>query len=141
MEKRLENQPIESNLEVKQFQSLFYYIQLQDASNLTIEQFISLPLIIDFTRALGIYISEGQIQELYDEQCFKKNILDPNQIKIDFHETTRIFYNHFANNTDQMSIDDIVKSVFDEYKVSMNAKINIQSLAQTLMTNGEKMTI
>ncbi|CAF2093049.1 unnamed protein product [Rotaria magnacalcarata] len=141
MEKRLENQPIESSLEVKQFQSLFYYIQLQDASNLTIEQFISLPLIIDFTRALGIYISEGQIQELYDEQCFKKNILDPNQIKIDFHETTRIFYNHFANNTDQMSIDDIVKSVFDEYKVSMNAKINIQSLAQTLMTNGEKMTI
>ncbi|CAF3415987.1 unnamed protein product [Rotaria socialis] len=141
MEKRLENQPIESNLEVKQFQSLFYYIQLQDASNLTIEQFISLPLIIDFTRALGIYISEGQIQELYDEQCFKKNILDPNQIKINFHETIRIFYNHFANNTDQMSIDDIVKSVFDEYKLSINEKINIQSLAQTLMTNGEKMTI
>ncbi|CAF2700410.1 unnamed protein product [Rotaria sp. Silwood2] len=65
-----------------------------------------------FIRTLGIYISERQIQELYDEQCFKKNILDPYKIKIDFYETIRIYYNHFANNTLQTSIHDILKSVF-----------------------------
>ncbi|CAF0838357.1 unnamed protein product [Rotaria sordida] len=141
MEKSLENKTLESNLELKQFQSLFYYIQLQDASNLTIEQVISLPLITDFIRALGIYISERQIQELYDEQCFKKNILDPYKIKIDFYETIRIYYNHFANNTLQTSIYNILKSVFDVYKSSKNSKINIHSLIQTLMTDGEKMTL
>ncbi|CAF4707320.1 unnamed protein product [Rotaria sp. Silwood1] len=141
MEKYLENKTLESNLELQQFESLFYHIQLQDASNLKIEQVISLPLITDFIRALGIYISERQIQELYDEQCFKKNILDPYKIKIDFYETIRIYYNHFANNTLQISIHDTLKSVFDQYKSSKNSKINIHSLIQTLMTDGEKMTL
>lgn len=133
MEKRLENQTLEINRDLQRFQSLFYYIQLQDASNLKIEDSISLPLIIDFTRALGIYISERQIQELYDEQCFKKNILDPDKIKIDFNETIQIFNNHFANNTDQMSPYDTLKSVFDEYKSSINSKINIHTLAHCLV--------
>ncbi|CAF2522424.1 unnamed protein product [Rotaria sp. Silwood2] len=133
MEKHLENKTLESNLELQKFESLFYYIQLQDASNLKIEQVISLPLITDFIRTLGIYISERQIQELYDEQCFKKNILDPYKIKIDFYETIRIYYNHFANNTLQTSIHDILKSVFNEYKLSKNSKINIHSLIQTLV--------
>ena len=35
MEKRLENQVLESNI---QLESLFYYIQLQDPSNLSIEK-------------------------------------------------------------------------------------------------------
>ena len=72
MEKRLENKMLESNEQIKDFESLFYYIQLQDPTNLVIEQTISLPLITDFVRALGIYISERQIHELYEEQCFKK---------------------------------------------------------------------
>jgi hypothetical protein len=133
MEKRLENKILESNTEIKELESLFYYIQLQDPSNLTIEQVISLPLMTDFARACGIYISERQIQELYDEQCFKKNILDPQKIKIDFDEAIRIYYNHFANNTSQTSINDLLKSVFDEYKSSVTSKINIHSLIQTLV--------
>ena len=133
MEKCSENETREWNPELKQFKSLFYYIQLQDVSNLTIEQFISLPLITDFTRALGTYISERQIQELYDEQCFKKNILDPHKIKIDFHETIQIYYNHFATHTLQMSINDLLTSVFDEYKSRVTSKINIHSLIQTLV--------
>jgi len=134
MEKRLENKIIETNEQIKQFESLFYYIQLQDPSNLTIEQVISLPLITDFARALGIHISERQIHELYDEQCFKKNILDPQKIKIDFDEVIRIYYNHFANNTSQISVNDILKSVFDEYKSPVTSKINIHSLIQTLVS-------
>jgi hypothetical protein len=133
-EKRLENQTIESNIQLKQLESLFYYIQLQDASNLTIEQVIALPLITDFARALGIYISERQIQELYDEQCFKKNILEPHKIKIDFYETIRIYYNHFANNIHQTSITEILTSVFNEYKSSITSKIDIHMLLQNLVS-------
>ncbi|CAF1384387.1 unnamed protein product [Adineta steineri] len=141
MEKRIENSTIEINMKLKQLESLFYYIQLQDASNLKIEQVISLPLITDFTRALGNYISERQIQELYDEQCFKKHVLDPYKIKINFDETIQIYYNHFANNTNQTSTNDILQSIFNEFKSSKNLKINIHSLIQNLMTDGEKMTL
>jgi hypothetical protein len=134
MEKRLENQMVEMNEEIKQLESLFYFIQLQDPSNLIIEEMISLPLMTDFARARGIYISERQIQELYDEQCFKKNILDPKMIKIDFHEAIRIYYNHFANNTSQTSVTDILKSVFDQYQSPTTSTINIHSLVQTLVS-------
>ena len=88
----------------------------------------------DFARALGIYISERQIQELYDEQCFKKSIPDPEKIKIDFYEAVRIYYNHFASSNNQISISNILKSVFDEYKSSVTSKINIQSLVHTLVS-------
>jgi hypothetical protein len=132
MEKRLENKIMEPNV---QLESLFYYIQLQDPSNLTIEQVISLPLMTDFARALGIYISERQIHELYDEQCFKKNILDPQKIKIDFDEAVRIYYNHFAHHTTQTTIDDVLQSVFDQYKSS---KINLHSLIQTLVSVNDR---
>jgi hypothetical protein len=135
MEKRLENKILESNEQIKQLESLFYYIQLQDPDNLIIEEVISLPLISDFARALGIYISERQIQELYDEQCFKKNILDPQKIKLDFPETIQIYYNHFAENNTQISVNDILKSVFDQYKSSINSKINLRSLIQTLVSD------
>lgn len=134
MEKHIENKSIESNSKLEDFQSLFYYIQLQDASNLTIEKYIPLPLITDFIRALGIYVSERQIQELYEEECFKRNTLDPHSIKIDFHETMQIYYNHFANNPLQTSLDDILTSVFDEYKSSTTLKINIHSLIQSLVS-------
>jgi len=134
MEKRLENQIVEMNDEIKQLESLFYFIQLQDPGNLIIEEMISLPLMTDFARARGIYISERQIQELYDEQCFKKNILDPQMIKIDFHEAIRIYYNHFANNTSQISVTDILKSVFDQYHSPTTSTINIHSLVQTLVS-------
>ncbi|CAF4275622.1 unnamed protein product [Adineta steineri] len=128
-------------MKLKQLESLFYYIQLQDASNLEIQEVISLPLITDFTRALGIYISERQIQELYDEECFKKHVLDPYKIKINFDETIQIYYNHFANNTNQTSANDILQSIFSEFKSSKNLKTNIHSLIQNLMTDGEKMTL
>jgi hypothetical protein len=89
----------------------------------------------DFARALGIYISERQIHELYDEQCFKKNILDPQKIKIDFDEAVRIYYNHFAHHTTQTTIDDVLQSVFDQYKSS---KINLHSLIQTLVSVNDR---
>ncbi|UJR26626.1 hypothetical protein I4U23_007944 [Adineta vaga] len=138
MKKRIENQSLESST---QFQSLFYHIQLQDPTNLTIKQVISLPLISDFARALGNYISKRQIQELYDEQCLKKKISDPYQIKINFYETIRIYYNHFVTNTNQLSVDDILKFIFDQYKVSNTSKIDTYSFIQSLMTDGEKMTL
>ena len=134
MEKRLENKTIESNIQLKQLESLFYYIQLQDESNLTIEQSISLPLITDFARACGIYISKRQIQELYDEQCFKKDILEPHKIKIDFYETIRIYYNHFVDNTHQTSLNDILNSVFNEYKSPITSKIDFHLLIQNLVS-------
>lgn len=134
MEKRSENKAMNSNEHIKQLESLFYYIQLQDPSHLTIEQVISLPLMTDFARALGIYISERQIQELCDEQCFKKNILDPQKTKIDFDEAIQIYYNHFANNTSQMPANDIIKFVFDEYKSPTTSKIDIHRLIQTLVS-------
>ena len=134
MEKRMENQIIETNEEIKELEPLFYYVQLQDPSDLTIKEVIPLPFMIDFTRARGIYISERQIQELYDEQCFKKNSLDPQKIQINFHEAIRIYYNHFANNPSQTSLTDILKSVFDQYKSSITSKFNIHSLVQTLVS-------
>ena len=133
MEKRLENPTMEWNKHIKQLESLFYYIQLQDPSNLTIEQVISLPLMTDFARACGLHISEHQIQELYDEQCFKRSITDPRKIKIDFQDAIQIYYNHFANNTNQTSIDEIVRFVFDQCKSPTTSKINIHSLVQTLV--------
>ncbi|CAF0765608.1 unnamed protein product [Adineta ricciae] len=138
MNKRMENQNFES---LTSYQPLFYYIQLQDPSNLHIEQVIPLPLVVDFARALGNYLSERQVQELYDEQCFKKKIADPHQIRVDFNETTQIYYNHFAQNHHQLSIDDILKSVFDQHKSPKTSKIDIHSLIQTLMSDGERMTL
>jgi hypothetical protein len=135
LEKRVENPTMKLNEQIKQLESLFYYIQLQDPSNLTIEQMISLPLMTDFARACGIYISERQIHELYDEQCFKKNILDPQKIKIDFQEAIRIYYNHFANNLSQPSVNDILETVFDQYKSPITLKINLHSLLQTLVSD------
>jgi Ca2+-binding EF-hand superfamily protein len=134
MKKRVENQILEMNEEIKQLESLFYYVQLQDPSNLIIEEMISLLLMKDFVRARGIYISERHIQELYDEQCFKKNILNPEKIKIDFPEVVRIYYNHFANNTSQTSATEILKSVFDQYNSTTTSTINIHSLVQTLVS-------
>lgn len=130
MNKRMENQSFES---MTSYQPLFYHIQLQDPSNLHIEQVISLPLVVDFARALGNYLSERQVKELYDEQCFKKKIADPHQIKVDFNETIRIYYNHFAQTHQQLSDADILKSVFDQYKSTKTSKIDLHSLVQILV--------
>ncbi|CAF1588853.1 unnamed protein product [Adineta ricciae] len=138
MNKRIENQNFES---LTSYQPLFYHIQLQDPSNLHIEQVIPLPLVVDFARALGNYLSKRQVQELYDEQCLKKKIADPRQIKVDFNETIQIYYNHFAQTHHQLSIDDILKSVFDQHKSTKTSKIDIHSLIQTLMIDGERMTL
>ena len=134
IDKRSKNQVLQMNDEIKQLQSLFYYIQLQDPSHLSIADRIPLPLMTDFARACAIPISERQIQELYDEQCFKKNLSDPQKIQIDFDETIRIYYNHFANNTMQTSIIDLIRSIFDQYKSPLTSTINIHSLVQILVS-------
>ena len=118
---------------VEEFKSLFYYVQLQDPSQLTIQHVIRLPLIIDFTRACGVFISQRQIQELYDEQCIKKSKKEANQIKIDFHEAMQIFYNHFFTDADE-SLTQILGMVFDAYQSPKTKKLNLPSLINLLVT-------
>ena len=133
MEKRAENSTLESTIPVKELESLFYYIQLQDPSQLTIASTIPLPLITDFARGLGMYISERQIQEMYDEQCSKKKVTNPEQIKVDFNETIRIYYNHFAQSTSSRSVHELLNAVFDDYQ-SADKKIDLHALIRTLVS-------
>lgn len=134
MENRGKDQTLQMNEEIKQLQSLFYYIQLQDPSHLSIAETIPLPLMTDFARACAIPISERQIQELYDEECFKKKFSDPQKIQINFEEAIRIYYNHFAHNTNQTSTDDLIHSIFNQYKSPITSTINIHSLVQNLVS-------
>jgi hypothetical protein len=133
MEKRAANRTLESNIPVKEMESLFYYVQLQDPSQLTIESAIPLPLITDFARGLGMFISERQIQELYDEQCSKKKLTHPDEIKVDFSEAIRIYYNHFAQSTRSRSRQQLLAAVFDDYQ-SLNNKLDLHALIQTLVS-------
>ena len=133
MEERSKDQVLEMNEEIKQLESLFYYIQLQDLSNLSIAEIIPLSLMTDFARACAIPISQRQIQELYDEQCFKKKISHPERIQINFEEAIRIYYNHFAHQTQQTSITDLSHSIFDQYKSPGTSMMNIHSLVHALV--------
>lgn len=133
MEKRVANRTLESNIPVKELESLFYYVQLQDPSQLTIASAIPLPLITDFARGLGMYISERQIQELYDEQCSKKKLNHPDDIKVDFNEAVRIYYNYFAQSTNARSVQQLLTAVFDDYQ-SSNNKFDLHALVQTLVS-------
>lgn len=132
MEERLKDQALERNEQIERYQSLFYYIQLQDPSNLSIAEVIPLPLITDFARACAISISQRQIRELYDEQCFKMNISQPERIQINFEQAMRIYYNHF--HTQQKSITDLLHSIFDQYKSPGTSKMNIHSLVHALVS-------
>lgn len=131
MEERSKDQVLEMNEEIKQLESLFYYIQLQDPSHLSIAEIIPLSLMSDFARACAIPISQRQIQELYDEQCFKKKISHPERIQINFEQAIRIYYNHFAHQT---SITDFIHSIFDQYKSPGTSTMNIHLLVHALVS-------
>jgi hypothetical protein len=135
MNERQKDMNIESTIPMNELESLFYYVQLQDQNDLTIESTIALPLISDFTRGRGLHISQRQIQELYDEQCLKTTCSNPNEIKLSLYDTIRIYYNHFAHNTSSMTIDQILNSIFDEHKSLTTSTIDIHSLIQTLVSN------
>jgi len=134
MEKQVAHIKLESTNYIKHLESIFYCVQLQDPQNLVLNRTIRLPLIIDFARMCGVHVSQRQIHELYDEQCFKKAMTNPEKIEINFEEAIRIYYNHFANDFNQMSADEIMKFVFNEYKSPTTSKIDIQSLIQTLVS-------
>lgn len=132
----LKNQEIhrlETSIPLKDLESLFYYIQLQDPSQLSIHSTIALPLISDFARAQGIQPSERQLEELYNEQCTKKKKTDPKDIQIDFNETIRIFYNHFATPADSTSLTSMLNLIFDQYQSLDSTKLDLRELIDILV--------
>ena len=124
---------LESSIPLKELESLFYYVQLQDPSQLTIQSTVALPLISDFARAQGIRCSERQLQELYDEQCAKKKKNDPNEIRIDFDEAVRIFYNHFAHRSDAIPLHSTLNVLFNDYRSTETSMIDFHDLIQILV--------
>ncbi|CAF0918500.1 unnamed protein product [Didymodactylos carnosus] len=132
----------DAHSEYRDLELIFYYIQLQDSTNLKINEKIPLTLVPDFARAIGVYLSERKIQELYDELCYTKQISNPRDIYIDFSEVIRIYFNHLTS-IPTSSIK-IIKTFFEEVtsnQQNKNATLNIHDLLQILVTEGERMTI
>ena len=132
---------IESTAPFEELESLFYYVQLQDPSHLTIDSSLPLPLMSDFARAMGAFVSERQIRELYDEECFKKKISDPDEIKINLVDAIRIYYNHFASYVPPGTTDELLESIFEEYKSSSTSKVNIHALIQSLVSGADRSSV
>ena len=141
LEERSIDLTIESTVPIEELESLFYYVQLQDPSHLAIEPSLPLTLMSDFARAMGVVVSERQIQELYDEECFKKKISDPHEIKINLYDAIRIYYNHFACNVAPGTLDELLESVFEEFKSSSTSKVNIHTLIQSLVSPAHRCSI
>ena len=138
---RVDNLRLESNIPFEELESLFYYVQLQDPSDLKIEPSLPLPLMSDFARAMGAIVSERQIRELFDEECLKKKVSDPHEIKISLYDAIRIYYNHFASDTAPRTIDELLESVFDEFKSSSTSKVNMHALIQSLVSHADRSSI
>lgn len=114
------------------FESFFYFVQLQGSPPFHIEPFISLPLIVDFLRSLGFFISKRQIKELFDEETLRNSVSDPRLIKIDFPQLIEIFFNHFY----EKRIDEttICNELFDELVPLNSTKIDFRSFVELLVS-------